>query len=68
MTDLFARSTASRAHTRATQAHTATLELAQTVDTLKKLIPDRPRQYVGRCALCGEPARRKYCRAHEWAA
>lgn len=68
VTDPFARSTATQAHKRATQAHQTTLELAHTIATLQKLIPDRPRQFVGRCALCGEPARRKYCRAHEWAA
>lgn len=30
------------------------------------LIPERSPLFVGRCRLCGEPARGFYCHEHEW--
>ena len=61
--DQFARATAAKAHKRATEA------LAEAVDA-RQLVRELAgeNRIVGRCRLCGEPARRDYCHEHEWAA
>lgn len=68
MTDPFARTTASHAHQRATEAHTLAQKLEHTVTTLRELVGDRPKPFRRRCALCGEPCKGRYCKAHDWAA
>jgi hypothetical protein len=65
MKDPFARLTAQTAHARAT---VASKDAAETKAVLQAVIGQRPVQHLGRCTLCGQPARHRYCHAHSWAA
>jgi len=64
-TDSFARTSATKAHKRATEACARAAEAELLV---RQLVGSRPVGHAGRCSLCGEPASGRYCHAHRWAA
>ncbi len=66
MKDDFARQTASNAHITSRHLGRRQDELERTVRALTKRVPPRP-HFAGRCSLCGEPARGRYCHEHDWA-
>jgi hypothetical protein len=65
MSDTFARTSATKAHKRATEAAVVAREARELV---LELVGERTPGHQGRCCLCGQQASTRYCHAHRWAA
>lgn len=62
--DSFARSTARRAHHAAAELRGELESLLERIGAIEAKTVGIAK--LGRCALCGEPTRNRYCLAHSW--